>query len=102
MQEVVTMRESTVYTMYDRDVNLCGLMSCMQPFFLWIFSKKNKLSIIGIIGLVVLNVIITLGLNKLALLGYFLLKILILSFVMNHLGLTGTATHMNTTCALTC
>ena len=74
------MRESTVYTMYDRDPNLCGLMSCMQPFLPWISSKKTKLFIIGIIGLV-LKVIITLGLNKLSLLGYFLLKILILSFI---------------------
>ena len=52
----------------------------MQPFLLWISSKKTKLFIIGIIGLV-LMVIITLGLNKLPLLGYFLLKILILSLV---------------------
>lgn len=81
VQEVVTMRESTVYTMYDRDANLCsGLMSCMQPFLLWISSEKTKLFIIGTIGLV-LTVIITLGLNKLPLLGYFLLKILILSLV---------------------
>ena len=70
------MRESTVYTMYDRDANLySGLMSCIQPFLLWISSKKTKLFIIGIIGLV-LTVAITLGLNKLALLDYFLLKIL--------------------------
>ena len=60
---------------------LTSVVECLAcNHFCFGYPLNAKLLIIGIAGLVILKVIITLGLNKLALLGYFLLKILILSF----------------------